>query len=279
MKKIVCGVYIIISPSGRVYIGYSKDIFDRWSDYKCLDCKGQRKLYNSFLKYGVENHIFQIVQECEFEHLSRCERYWQEFYDVTGPKGLNCILTETDEKPRVYSEETRLKISLANIGKIVGEETRRKISLANKGSIVPEERKKRISEALIGRVFSDETLKKMSDRAKNISEETRQKMRIAQQNMTQETKDKISAAKKGVFLGKRGKLLSEETRKRIGDGHSKPIFQYDMEGNFIKEWKSATEAAKALGLKGSGSIINCLKETSKSARKFKWKYKLTKIEN
>lgn len=111
----ICGIYKIISPSGKIYIGQSVNIKRRFITYKGLEKSiwGQVKLYNSFLKHGVKNHIFEIIEECEFEKLNIRERYWQDFYGVTGDKGLNCILTETNIAPARYSEETRAKMSRA----------------------------------------------------------------------------------------------------------------------------------------------------------------------
>lgn len=88
----ICGIYKITSPTGRVYIGQSRDIKNRWSSYRTRECPSQYKLNNSFIKYGVKNHVFEIIEECEAESLNKLERYWQDFYDVLND-GLNCTLT------------------------------------------------------------------------------------------------------------------------------------------------------------------------------------------
>ena len=48
----ICGIYKITSPSGKIYIGQSKDINLRIIYYKNARCKCQQKLYYSILKYG-----------------------------------------------------------------------------------------------------------------------------------------------------------------------------------------------------------------------------------
>jgi len=53
---------------------------------------------------------------------------------------------------------------------------------------------------------------------------------------------------------------------------AKPIIQLSLDGNFIKEWPSTTDASEALNISIT-SINNCLNERSNSAGKFKWKYK------
>lgn len=55
-------------------------------------------------------------------------------------------------------------------------------------------------------------------------------------------------------------------------GNGVPILQYDLDNNFIKEYKSATEAARLLNLKNT-PITNCLKGRSKTSYGFIWKYK------
>lgn len=116
-KNKICGIYRITSPSGRIYIGESKNIKNRWRAYKRLDCKGQVKLYKSFYKYGVVNHIFEIIEECSLENLLCRERHWQDFYDVLK-KGLNCKLTECGEQKQIHSQETIEKMRLSSLGEL-----------------------------------------------------------------------------------------------------------------------------------------------------------------
>lgn len=52
----------------------------------------------------------------------------------------------------------------------------------------------------------------------------------------------------------------------------KPILQYDLNGNFIREWESITQAAKYYNV-NTGNIGHVLSNKCKSCRKFFWKYK------
>jgi len=111
------GIYKITSPTGRVYIGQAVDLKRRITEYnKESRVKRQHKLKNSFDKYGREAHTIEIIEECLFEELNIRERYWQDFYNVIED-GLNCVLTQTDELPRVVSEQTKKLLSEANKGK------------------------------------------------------------------------------------------------------------------------------------------------------------------
>jgi group I intron endonuclease len=110
------GIYKITSPSGKIYIGQSQDIKLRFYYYSIVSCFRQRRLYYSLKKYGSENHIFEIIEECSIDELSKKERYYQELYDAVGRNGLNCIYQGTDEKRKIISDEMKRKISIANSG-------------------------------------------------------------------------------------------------------------------------------------------------------------------
>lgn len=185
------GIYKITNPSGRVYIGQSINIEHRFKEYRRLKCKLQKRLINSFTKYAVENHIFDIIEECAIQDLNTRERYWQDEYNVLDKyKGLNCKLTTSLDKSGKYSEELKQKIGLGNKGKIVSEKTRLKISLANKGNQI-----------WLGRKHTEETKKKMSQSAKikiftEIHRLNLSKARV-RRVVSEDTKQLISTALKG----------------------------------------------------------------------------------
>jgi len=89
MNKI-CGIYKITSPSNSVYIGQSIDIFLRWHHYKLGRSTKQILLHNSFKKYGVDNHKFEIVEKCPRELLNEKEKYYVDLYKTFNSiNGLN----------------------------------------------------------------------------------------------------------------------------------------------------------------------------------------------
>ena len=83
-----------------------------------------------------------------------------------------------------------------------------------------------------------------------------------------ETLIKLSKAKKGI---KQSKEIIEKRTKKL----YKPILQYDLEGNFIKEWGSVNEASDAFNI-DNGSFSKAIKRKGTSAG-FLWRYK--KSEN
>jgi group I intron endonuclease len=307
--KIICGVYIIISPNGRVYIGESRDIIKRWFEdyFKLKNCKGQIRLYNSLKFYGPENHIYQLLEECTFEELKKRERYWQDYFDVLSPIGLNCKLTGTDEKKLVHSEKTKEKIGKIhkgnkyNLGKKHTDETKLKIGEAQKGNKhtlgkkLSEETKKKISKVLKGRETwnkgkksSVETKEKISKSLKGLNTWTKGR------KLTDEHKMKLSLSGKGKNLGKKrteeqikkmsevaighkwnlGIKHAEEHTRKIAIAHQKLILQFDLDGNFIREWKGIKEASKILKIH-KNQIGGCCRKIKSynTAGGFVWKFK------
>jgi group I intron endonuclease len=116
IKEIYCGIYkITCLITGKIYIGQSVDIFNRWIQYHRLEQKViGPKLYNSFIKYGLDNHVFEIIEECikeqlnikEINYIKQCNSFL---------KGLN--LTEGGEGVK-HTDETKKKISDSKKGKI-----------------------------------------------------------------------------------------------------------------------------------------------------------------
>lgn len=60
-----------------------------------------------------------------------------------------------------------------------------------------------------------------------------------------------------------------ESSKRIIENMSKPVAQFDIEGNFINKYPSIQEAQKKLGC---GHIWDCINGKRKTANGFQWRY-------
>lgn len=141
------GVYIIISPTNRIYIGSSDDLVRRIHNYRFIkSVKKQIRLYESLNKYGYENHHFDIIEECGFLEMRKKERKWQEYCSVIGKNGLNCNYVNTDELPKKLLQSTKDKIGLKNKGKIRTQEHKDAVSKAQTGRKHTEEHKRKTGE-------------------------------------------------------------------------------------------------------------------------------------
>lgn len=156
------GIYKITSPNGRIYIGQSRDIKRRIREYKRHSAKNQPKLQKSLDKYGFNNHTFEVLECCSIEDLNNKERYYQVLHNSTSQQNLNCCLQESNNKPRVYNEEFRAKISKAHKGRIFSNSTIIKIRASAEGRIFDAATKQKMSESRLGKTFGESTRTKMS---------------------------------------------------------------------------------------------------------------------
>lgn len=260
MSKI-CGIYKITSPSGRVYIGQSVDIKVRWRSYRKFSDsnKGQILLNNSFNKYTVENHTFEIIEECLEEDLNCRERYWQDFYNVLD-EGLNLMLQECGEQRRVLSEETLKRKSEASKGEKNGMFGR--VGELNPNFRIPvtEERKRIQSELMKGRYegelnpfygkeHSEEIKKRLSDKGKQ---------RIGELNgfygktHTEECKKKNS--ERSIKFFEDNPEIKQYLKEHLSRG-----YYHTPVGIFI----SQKDAAKANGVSRCAIKSRCIKNSDK----------------
>jgi len=75
----ISGIYKITNPFGQAYIGQSMDVDRRFEQHrKCLS--SNRHLNMSMKKHGIENHIFEILEECDIYSLRDRERCFLKYY-------------------------------------------------------------------------------------------------------------------------------------------------------------------------------------------------------
>ena len=127
------GIYKIENPTGKIYVGQSLNVKTRLRQYeKLVNCKEQRLLFNSFLKYGVYNHKFSIIEFCEPSVLNERESYYFEVYNcLNRQRGLNIRNAGSIGR---HSSETKKLISKKHKGKILSDITKEKMSLAKKAN-------------------------------------------------------------------------------------------------------------------------------------------------
>lgn len=184
------GVYKIINLiTEKVYVGSAVDIERRWCEHKRglnYNRHHSHKLQNSANKHGIENFIFELIEECDKELLIEREQYWMDLL-CSVVNGYNVAPTAGNCLGRVHSEKSKIKMSNYwkeywkthdnfNKGKTqeTSKETRDKLSKAFKGRSYEElygpekaremREKRRLS--ALGKKHSDETKKKLSEKAK-----------------------------------------------------------------------------------------------------------------
>jgi hypothetical protein len=77
--------------------------------------------------------------------------------------------------------------------------------------------------------------------------------------------------KKKLSLALKGRKISQKHKDILVDIHSIEIHQYDLEGNYIRSWKSAMDASRSLNIENS-EINKCGKKRRKMCGGFMWRY-------
>ena len=233
------GIYKIISPSNKTYIGQSINIKNRKAQYMMLDksCIGP-KLYNSLQKYGPENHKFEIIEECDLEQLNKRETYWKHVYiDEYGwEKALFCELYDNGGGPR--SEEIKNKIKMNSLGK----NSRSILQYDLQGNFIKKWLSIKEAEDIYGKAI------------KSV------------------LSGDINTAGKFIWRYENDPIMKNNfvlpTHKL-----SKPVNQIDMiTGETIKTWNSVADINRELHYPTS-NISACCNNKQKTAYGYKWKYK------
>jgi len=206
------GIYTITNlVNNKIYVGYAKNMTRRKDWHYCSlrsDSHANIHLQSAYNKYGEENFVFEILEECEIYLMPSLEHYWCNMLNVHNREiGYNIKPTHPDNKPKNISEETRQKQRLSQLGKI---------------------------------------------RDRSAVEKTR--IKLLGKSRPKEVMEKIVAT-------------------RIKNNNYKKILQYDLNGNFIKEWRSAGEIKKTLGYLDC-SIYRVCYNKLKTYKKYKWKFKI-----
>lgn len=110
------GIYKITNKvNGKIYIGKSTDIVRRFAEhkrhYKSESHRKKIALYKSMWKYGVENFIFEILEETSVDVLDEREKYYIDFYKSNN-KDIGYNLTEGGDSGPIYYGETNKNAKL-----------------------------------------------------------------------------------------------------------------------------------------------------------------------
>jgi group I intron endonuclease len=123
-------IYKLVSPSGKVYIGQSRNINKRFGMYSRFECKNQRKLYPAICKYGWDNFTKEILisyEDVEQGVLNYKETAYIAEYEAVD-KGYNCCPIGNSHVGVKYSPESLDRMRQLMLGKRQTEESKAKIS-------------------------------------------------------------------------------------------------------------------------------------------------------
>ena len=222
------GIYMIQNRiNNHVYIGQALNIEERTNTHKYSLIKNKHEnkhLQRAWNKYGKENFLFSVLEECNEEILTEREQYWIDYYG--GINSQNTYNQRDAGSRGRMSDEAREKIRVANKNKIVKpgrkvcEEGRMSISKAHMGLHPSDETRRKMSEAHKGFKHTDETKRYLSAKAKKRFEDNPQLAKDISERM-------------------RGRKVSEETRQKLSEMSSKRVQSDDEKKKRAESLKRA----------------------------------------
>lgn len=237
------------------------------------------QLLRAIKKYGKENFKKEILEECmDCSLLDEREIYWIKYYNsIDREIGYN--ITEGGNTAGLKKGHEISRNGLYNYwvekhGKeqadVMWDVKRKKNSEANKKN---------------GTIFNKGIYQHWVEKygeaeANNRLEKKKEKLRTYNKKKKDEGWCHSEESKKKISEAGKNRVISEDTRNKMSEKAKlvdrsylmKVIIQYDLDGNFIKEWNSVSEAAKNFNTK-PGSILRVIKGQRKKYKNFIFKYK------
>lgn len=235
-RQIEDNPYYYVSNLGRIYSVKLNRLLEGY-----ISKKRKRMTLNS--KYYLVNRIVaKAFPEICGKWFDGCEIHHLDFNPLNDRADNLMVCTRKEHDAYHYGDRVEINkkrsgINHPNYGKPLLEETKRKISEVQKGKKLSEETKRKISEAKKGKHHSEETCRKMSE------------------------------AKKGI-------KFTETHIENIRKSHKlemKPVYQYTLDGKFIREFESMREVKRELGYDNS-KIGRCCHGKQKSHHGFLWSF-------
>jgi hypothetical protein len=204
----------------------------------------KKKLIKTIIRFDFENREECIKYERELiiKHRLDCLNRNAHIPGIGfSTVGLGQYIDENGKIYRLHKEDELVVKGILKpfwFGKKHSEESKNKMSKSALGKKVTNETKKKMSESRLGIKFSDEHRKNMSESAK----------------------------------GENNNYKRYLERTGLPHHNSKPVLQFSLDNEFIREWVNASVASKELGL--SYKAINaCLTQRYRTSQGYIWKYK------
>ena len=244
-------VYLVTNKiNGKIYVGSAKNFYVRFKSYHSIHRtkKGRRLVEVAMQKWGIENFTFSILEEVsDITQLIVREQHYIDTLKPFDTVGYNICPTAGSSLGRKLSDATRLKIAASHKGKggraVVQIDPRSNKVVAEYHSVSSAAMKIGVGNTAISRVCRGKRL--------------------------------ISGGYIWAYKDSYDPLTFQPpARKKRGGPRraSRPVIQFDLQGNQIRTWDHAEMAAIPLGIHPDGIRRCCHKLANKTAGGYKWEF-------
>ena len=288
------GIYKIENLiNGKVYIGQSKNIEERWLQHKRIAEKinyDNRKSYihQAIKKYGIENFVFEILEICNINELDEKEKKWIQYYhsyiNDFQSNGYN-LTTGGQGKQKISDIDIQNFIKLWNEGLTIGEikvitgfcqetivqhlkkfcNTYNPIESTQRCYIRPVGMSKSVNQYNIkGELLKQFHSISAASKALNISKTA------LERHLKYETK----ICSGYIFILSTENQI-EGLKKHLnmpGNTKQKPIMKITLDDQLINCYQTALEAAKSCNINCVKTIRKCCQGKLLEAYNYKWKF-------
>lgn len=277
-------IYCHTFPNKKKYVGITRTSpTKRWGKGKNYStCP---LMARAIQKYGWENIKHEVIDTAETKEAAEAKErhYIKRFMSDQPEYGYN-ILPGGDVTTNPLTDEIRYKLGNGQRGKLRTEEEKSKISAG-----VREVFSRPESNGHLGMRATESTRRKMSEthlkrwsgnQSQREAAAERMRERMADPEFRTKVLNNLSECRRkpGEWVmpeGAKAKISEHNRGKWIGDKSpcSKPVLQYDVNGNFIKRWANAGDVERA-GIANRSGVSACCrgKPHVKTAGGFVWRF-------
>ena len=250
-------IYALSDESGeRRYVGKTKQYLKQRLYAHIRECQSDRKSHKiSWIKSLLKNDkrpIISVLDTVEEDNWQYWEKHW---IDKLRNEGCNLTnLTEGGQGGNGYTHT---------------EESKQKMSESKKGIKFSDEHRQSISKSLKVSYMEN---RKIPNKGNPIDKDLLYQLYIIENLSMPKIAEKLDCSEAKVFRNLDEYGIKKDKSvwiKQVASIPKKIVFQYDLEGNLIREWEGAVDVKNELNL----DISKCCLGEQKTCGGFIWRYK------
>ena len=269
--ELISGIYCFTNKiNNKKYVGQSFNIRDRINQHKyratCRNDSGYNMpLHYAIRKYGWSNFEISIIEKCPPNKLDDREKYWIKKLNTISPNGYNILIGGQSNRKNLddyvcpYCSGSKCKT--AKMCKECRNKIQRKDSKIDFRTLLVE---------ILDTNFEQVSKKYDYGSSNSIRKLLKRNNYPIHRNDIYKWYEKEFGKKHNAMLQKE---YEEEKRNKNRKNQSpKRVGAFNKQGKLIEIYPSASEAARSLGLKSNGHIVDCANGKIKTYKGLIWKY-------